>query len=151
MQSIILNLFLIVSWKMPHVSIQSFESLISISANDEDSFYVLASTLQCLYTSLREHPSTKCEENYVRLMAHFLENYLSAPKKLFLRQQLGEMIARQTQDDYAGHYFKKRFAHAQMLDLLQHHRNLTGKWLILTSVDYDYHKFKVKQVDIRID
>jgi hypothetical protein len=79
-------------------------------------------------------------------MAHLLENYLDTPKKLFLRQHLAEMIARQTQHDYAAHYFKQRFAHAEILDLLKHHRKLTGKWLVLTSVDYSHQKFKVKQV-----
>ena len=29
------------------------------------------------------------------------------------------------------------FTQAEILDLLQHHRNLTGTRLILTSVDYD--------------
>lgn len=131
--------------KMSNISIQTLESLISISANG-DNFYALASTLQSLYISLQESCSTKCEDNYVRLMAHFLEKYLEPAKLLFLRQRLAEMIARQTQDDYAAHYFKQRFAHTQMLELLQHHHNLTGKWLSLTHVNYDHQKFKLKQV-----
>ncbi len=130
---------------MTNVSIENLESLISISAN-EDSFYHLAATIQSLYISLREKSSPRCEENYLRLMAHLLENYLDAPKKLFLRRHLSEIIARQTQDEYAAHYFKQRFAQAKILDLLKHHRELTGKWLILTNVDYDQQKFKVKQV-----
>jgi hypothetical protein len=59
-------------------------------------------------------------------MAHLLEKYLDASKKSFLRQHLGEIIARQTQDDYAARYFKQRLAHAEILDLLKHHHNLTG-------------------------
>ena len=79
-------------------------------------------------------------------MAHLLENYLDAPKQLFLRRHLAETIARQAQDEYAAYYFKQRFATAEILELLKHHHNLTGKRLILTHVDYDRHKFKVKQV-----
>lgn len=130
---------------MTVASIQTLESLISISVQ-EDSFYVLASTIQSLYSSLREQPSVKCEDNYLRLMAHLLENYLNAPKKSFLRQHLSETIARQTQDDYAAHYFKKRLASSEILELLKHHHNLTGKWLILTNVDYSHQKFKLKEV-----
>ena len=130
---------------MTDVSIQTLESLISISAN-EDSFYSLVSAIQGLYSSLRNDYSPRCEDNYLRLMAHLLENYLDAPKQLFLSRHLAEMIARRTQDEYAAHYFKQRFARAKILDLLKHHRNLTGKWLILTNVDYDHQKFKVKQV-----
>ncbi|MDJ0593085.1 MAG: hypothetical protein QNJ72_24390 [Pleurocapsa sp. MO_226.B13] len=130
---------------MTNISIQTLESLISISA-DEDNFYVLASTIQSLYTSLREQPSPRCEDNYLRMMAHLLENYLNASKQLFLRQQLAKTIARQTKDDHATHYFKQRFAKTEILELLKHHHKLTGRWLVLTHVDYERQKFKVKQV-----
>ena len=59
---------------------------------------------------------------------------------------IANMIVGQTQDDYAAHYSKQRFAWAKILDLLKHYRKLTGKLLILTNVDYDHQKFKVKQV-----
>ena len=130
---------------MTITSLQTLESLISISANG-DNFYALISSLQSLYAFLRDNSSPRCEDNYLRLMAHLLENYLDTPKQLLLRRHLAEMIARQTQEDYAAHYFKQRFAQAEILDLLKHHHNLTGKWLILTQVDYDHQKFKVKQV-----
>jgi hypothetical protein len=130
---------------MTIASVQTLESLVSISANG-DNFYALVSNLQSLYAYLRHNSSPRCEDNYLRLMTHLLENYLDASKQLFLRQHLGEMIARQIQDEGAARYFKQRFAHAEILDLLKHHRNLTGKWLVLTSVDYDRQKFKVKQV-----
>ena len=65
---------------------------------------------------------------------------------MFLRQHLAEMIARQTKDEQAAGYFKQRFTPADILDLLKHHHNLTGKRLILTSVDYNRQKFKLKQV-----
>ena len=139
------RIFILKLIKMTIASIQTLESLISISAK-EDSFYVLASTIRSLYTILREDSSPRCEDNYLRLMAHLLENYLDSPKQLFLTRHLAEMIARRTQDEYAAHYFKQRFAQAKILDLLKHHRKLTGKWLILTNVDYDHQKFKVKQV-----
>lgn len=127
------------------VSVQTLESLISISA-DGDSFYVLASTIQSLNSSLKEQTSTRGKENYLRLMAYLLENYLNTAKLLFLREHLAEMVARQTQDDYAARYFKQRFAKAEIHELLKHHHKLTGKWLILTHVDYDHQKFKIKQV-----
>ena len=119
------------------------DSLISLLANDEN-FYALISKLQSLYNYLQHNSSTRCEEDYRQLMAHLLANYLDRPKQLFLRQYLGEMIARQAQDNYAAQYFKQRFATAEILDLLKHHQNLTGKRLVLTSVDYDRQKFKVK-------
>lgn len=127
------------------LSTQTLESLVSISA-DEDSFYVLASTIQSLYNSLKEDASTRGKDRYLKLMAYILESYLNKPKLSFLRQHLAEAIARQTQDDYAAHYFKQRFAKAEIYELLKQHHNLTGKWLILTHVDYDHQKFKVKQV-----
>lgn len=130
---------------MTNVSVASLESLISICAN-EDSFYVLASTIKTLYSSLQEQPSQRCEDDYLKLMAHLLENYLDAPKRRFLRQHLSEAIARETQDDYAAHYFKQRFAQGEILDLLKHHRKITGELLILTNVDYNHQKFKLKQV-----
>ncbi|BAU64522.1 hypothetical protein STA3757_18940 [Stanieria sp. NIES-3757] len=82
---------------MTIASLQTLESLINISANG-DNFYALISTLQSLYAFLRDNSSPRCESDYLRLMAHLLENYLDTPKKLFLRQHLSEMIARQTQD-----------------------------------------------------
>ena len=103
-------------------------------------------SIQSLNTSLKEEASTGCKDNYLRLMAYLLESYLDTPKLLFLREHLAEIIARQTQDDYAAHYFKQRFAKAELHELLKHHHKLTGRWLILTYVDYDHHKFKIKQV-----
>lgn len=130
---------------MTIASLQTLESLISISASG-DKFYALVSNLQSLYAYLRHNSSPRCEENYLLLMAHLLENYLDAPKQLFLRRSLAEMIARQTQDEYAARYFKQRLVKAEILNLLKQHRNLTGKWLVITSVDYDHQKFKVKLV-----
>jgi|GEM_PF-3437538 len=127
------------------LSIQAFESLVSISAS-KDSFYVLASTIRSLHNSLKENASDRGEDNYLRLMACLLENHLDTPKQLFLRQHLTETIARQTQDDYAAHYFKQRFATAEIYELLKHHHNLTKKWLIISDVDYDQQKFKIKQI-----
>ena len=128
---------------MTNTSPPLLESLISLAGNDEN-FLAITSHLQSLYLYLQENPSTQCEDDYVKLMAHLLENYLNAPKKLGLRQHLVEMIARQTNDDYAAQYFRQRFTHAELLDLLQHHRSLTGTRLVLTNVDYDHQKFKLK-------
>ena len=128
---------------MTDTSPQTLESLISVCAND-DNFYAVISNLQSLYNYLQQNPSPRCEDDYIRLMAHLLENYLDTRKQLFLRQYLGEMIARQAQDNYSAQYFKQRFANAEILDLLKNHRKLTGRRLILTSVDYDRQKFKVK-------
>ena len=128
---------------MIYTSPQTLESLMSVCANDEN-FYTVISTLQSLYHYLQQNPSPRCEDDYLRLMAHLLENYLDTRKQLFLRQYLGEMIASQAQDNYSAQYFKQRFAHAEILDLLKNHRKLTGRRLILTSVDYDRQKFKVK-------
>ncbi len=128
---------------MTNTSSPTLESLISFAANDEN-FYATISNLQSLDSYWQHNPSTQCEHDYIRLMAHLLENYLNASKKLVLRQHLVEMIARQTQDDYAAQYFKQRFTNADLLDLLQHHRSLTGTRLVLTNVDYDRQKFKLK-------
>jgi hypothetical protein len=49
-------------------------------------------------------------------------------------------------DEYAARYFKQRLVKAEILNLLKQHRNLTGKWLVITSIDYDHQKFKVQQV-----
>ena len=128
---------------MTNTSTPTLESLISLAANDEN-FSTIISNLQSLYLYLQENPSKRCENDYVKLMAHLLDNYLNASKKLSLRQYLVEMIAHQTQDDYAAQYFKQRFTNAELSDLLQHHRGLTGTTLILTNVDYGRHKFKLK-------
>ena len=121
----------------------ALESLISLCGN-EDKFYALVWNLQSLYQFLQHNPSTRCEDNYVRLMAHLLENYLNEQKTLVLRKHLGDMIVRQTKDEYAAQYFKQRLAQANIFDLLKHHHKLTGQILVLTSVDYDRQKFKVK-------
>ena len=130
---------------MTNVSLQSIKSLITLSA-DGDNFYAVISTLQSLYTYLQHNSSSKCEDNYGKLMAYLIENYLDESKQLFLRQHLAEMIARQTKDEQAAGYFKQRFTKAELLDLLKHYHNLTGKRLVVTSVDYDRQKFKLKQV-----
>ena len=128
---------------MADISNPAMESLLSVCANDEN-FYAVVSNLQSLYTYLQDNPSPRCEDDYIRLMAHLLENYLDTRKQLFLRQHLGTMIAHHTKDDYAAQYFKQRFTQAEILDLLKHHHQLTGKRLVLTSVDYESQKFKVK-------
>ncbi|MDJ0634458.1 MAG: hypothetical protein QNJ34_14825 [Xenococcaceae cyanobacterium MO_188.B29] len=128
---------------MTNTSPQTLESLISVCA-DSDNFHAVISNLQSLHQYLQHNSSPRCEDDYLKLMAHLLENYLDTPKQLFLRQYLGEMIARQAQDDYSAQYFKQRFTNAEILDLLKNHRKLTGRRLILTSVDYDRQKFKVK-------
>ena len=125
--------------------IQGLESLISISAN-EDNFYALASTLQSLYICLCDKSSPREEDNYLRLMAYLLENYLDTAKQLSLRSHLAEMIGGQIEEDCAGRYFRQRCGYVGILNLLQWHHDLTGKWLILTNVDYDRQKFKLKQV-----
>lgn len=130
---------------MTSVSLQTLESLISLSANG-DNFYALISTLQSLYAFLRNNSSARCEDDYLRLMAHLMDNYLNAQKKMLVRKQLSEMIVRKTQDEYSANYFKQRLLTAEIFDLLKHHHNLTGKWLVITNVDYDQQKFKVKQV-----
>ena len=126
-------------------SIQTIESLISISAKG-DNFYTLVSNLQGLYAYLRHNSSSRSEEDYLRLLAHLLENYLDEPKKRFFRQRVGQMIADHAESSSAAHYFRQRFARTKIFDLLKHHRKLTGKWLILTGVDYADQKFKVKQI-----
>ena len=117
--------------------------LISVGAH-EDKFYCLVWNLQSVYKYLQHNHSSRCEDNYVRLMAHLLENYLDTSKKLALRKHLGDIIARQSKDKFAARYFKQRCAHANILDLLKQHHQLTGQILVLTSVDYDRHKFHVK-------
>lgn len=128
---------------MTDSSTQNLDTIISIDANNKD-FYSLIVNLQSLYNYLQHNSSSRCENNYIELMAHLLENYLDSRKKLFLRNHLGDMIADQTDNEYAAQYFKKRFSEAALLDLLKYHHNLTGKWLILTSVDYEKQKFKLK-------
>ena len=130
---------------MTNVSLQSIESLITLSA-DGDNFYAVISTLKSLNIYLQHNSSSRCEDNYWKLMAYLIENYLDESKQLFLRQHLAEIIARQTKDEQAAGYFKQRFTTADILDLLKHHHNLTGKRLVLTRVDYDRQKFKLKQV-----
>ena len=124
------------------------ESLISISAQGEN-FYTLVSNLQGLYSFLRHNNSSRCEENYLRLLTHLLENYLDERAKSYFRQRISQMIANHTESSTAADYFRQRFARANFLDLLKHHRKLTGKWLVLTSVDYTGQKFKVRQVWIK--
>ena len=124
-------------------SIQTIESLISISAKG-DNFYALVSNLKGLYTYLQHNSSSRCEEDYLKLLAHILENYLDERKKSLFRKRIGQMIAEHAKSCSAAHYFRQRFAQTKILDLLKHHRNLTGKWLVLTSVDYTDQKFKVK-------
>lgn len=116
-------------------TIQTMESLISISAKG-DNFYALVSNIQGLYSFLQHNSSSRCEEDYLRLLAHLLENYLDERKKSFFRKRIGQMIAEHTESSSAAHYFRQRFARANFLDLLKHHRALTGKILIVTSVDY---------------
>ena len=126
-------------------SIKTIESLISISAKG-DNFYALVSNLQGLYTYLQHNSSSRCEDDYLRLLAHILETYLDERKKSLFRKRIGQMIANHIESSSAAHYFRQRFARANFLDLLKHHRQLTGKLLILTSVDYNHQKFKVKLV-----
>ena len=121
----------------------ALESLISLCAN-EDKFYALVWNLQSLHQFLQHNPSSRCEDDYVRLMAHLLETYLNEQKTLVLRKHLGDMIVRQTKDEYAAQYFKQRLVQANILDLLNYYHKLTGQILVLSSVDYDHQKFKVK-------
>ncbi len=125
-------------------SIQTMESLISVSAKG-DNFYALVSNLQGLYSFLQHNSSSRCEDNYLRLLTHLLENYLDERTKSYFRQRISQMIANHTESSSAADYFRQRFARANFLDLLKHHRKLTGKWLVLTSVDYTDQKFKIKQ------
>ena len=125
-------------------SIQTIESLISISAKG-DNFSALVSNLQGLYSFLQHNSSSRCEEDYLRLLAHILENYLDERKKSLFRKRIGQMIADHVESSSAAQYFRQRFAQTKILDLLKHHRKLTGKWLVLTSVDYTDQKFKIKQ------
>lgn len=128
---------------MENTSPNTLDSLISLAANDEN-FYAVVSHLQSLHNHWQHHPSTQGEDDYIKLMAHLLENYLNDQQQLFLRQHLVEMIARQTEDDYAAQYFKQRLATAELWDLLQHHLRFTQTRLVLTRVDYDRQKFKLK-------
>ena len=125
-------------------SIQTIESLISISAKG-DNFYALVSNLKGLYTYLQHNSSSRCEEDYLKLLAHILENYLDERKKSLFRKRIGQMIADHVESSSAAQYFRQRFAQTKILDLLKHHRKLTGKWLVLTSDDYTDQKFKIKQ------
>ena len=68
---------------MTNTSNPTMESLISVCANDEN-FYAVVSNLQSLYTYLQQNPSPRCEDDYVRLMAHLLENYLDTKKTIVL-------------------------------------------------------------------
>ena len=72
---------------MKNVSLQSIESLITLSANG-DNFYAVISTLQSLDTFLQHNSSSRYEDNYGKLMAYLIENYLDESKQLFLRQLL---------------------------------------------------------------
>ncbi len=128
---------------MENTAPNTLESLLSLVANEEN-FSALVSHLQSLNNYWQHNPDPPCQDDYVRLMAHLIENYLDDQQQLFLRQHLVEMIARQTEDDYAAQYFKQRFATAELLDLLQHHLHLTNTRLVLTRVDYNRHKFKLK-------
>jgi len=92
---------------MENTAPNTLESLLSLVANEEN-FSALVSHLQSLNNYWQHNPNPPCQDDYVRLMAHLIENYLDDPKKLFLRQHLVEMIARQTEDDYAAQYFKQR-------------------------------------------
>lgn len=121
----------------------TMESLVSICANDEN-FYGVISSVQSLYNYLKENQSSRCEEEYTRLLAYLIENYLDEKKKLFLRRYLGERVGMKMEDEHAAKYFKKRLRKAEMIEVLKQHYQLTGKRLIITSVDYDQQKFKVK-------
>ena len=78
-------------------------------------------------------------------MAYLLDNYLHQTKKEYLRQYLTKIIARKIQDNCAAYYFTQRLKEAETLELLEHHYRLTGKFLVLTKVDYKHQKFKLKQ------
>ena len=67
-------------------SIQTIESLISISAQG-DNFSALVWNLQGIYTFLQHNSSSRCEENYLRLLAHLLENYLDDRQTLIVNQE----------------------------------------------------------------
>ena len=121
------------------------ESLISIYASEE-SFYEVISHIQSLYHYLKENKSTTAEEDYRKLMAHLIEQYLDEKKQSFLRHHLGEKIARATKDEYAARYFKKKIASIEMIEVLKQHNKLTGKRLMISSVDYEEQKFKLKTV-----
>lgn len=126
-------------------SIQTVETLISISAQG-DNFYAVISKLQGLHSYLQHNSSSRCEDDYLVLLEYVLENYLDERKKLFFRQRVGEIITASIKDPHAAKYFKQRFARMKLINLLKQHRKSTDKWFILDSIDYKAQKFKVKQV-----
>ena len=130
---------------MSNISPLEFESLISISSN-EDSFYVLVSTTQSLYFYLKNHYSPDGISNYLKLLAHLLENHLNPSKKKSLHTKLIQMIIGQSRDDVTARYFYNRFSQSDILELLEYHHNLTENLLILANIDYSEENFKIKQV-----
>ena len=124
-----------------------FESLISISSN-EDSFYVLVSTLQSLYFHLKDNYSAERINDYLKLMAHLLENDLSTSKMNFLRSHLVKTIMHESRDEFAARYFQDRVSKLDLITLLKYHHRLTGNILVLTNIDYSEEYFKIKQVSL---
>ena len=132
---------------MSNISPVEFESLISISSN-EDSFYVLVSTTQSLYFYLKNNYSRDRTSEYFKLLAHLLENHLNPSKKKSLHTKLIKMIIGQSRDEVTARYFYNRFSRLDILKLLEYHHNLTGNLLVLANVDYSEENFKIKQVHL---
>lgn len=132
---------------MSNVSLLDSDSLVSISSQD-DSFYVLASTIQSLYSYLRDSYSSGAIKEYMKLIAHLLEQDLDLTKRFLVHQYLVEMITELTTDEYAIRYFKQRFAQMTLLELLEYHHKMTGNLLILSNLNYSEKKFKIKQVKL---
>lgn len=133
---------------MNNISIQTLESLISISSN-EDNFYILASTIQSLHSFLQNNYSLKTKNDYLKLITYFLENYLDKPKLIFLRQYLQKTIIHQIQEDCTKKYFTKRLTNIELFKLIKHYHNLTGNLLVLNHVNYSKKKFKIEQIKIK--
>ncbi len=126
------------------IKIDEQESL-NFHSNSEN-FYLIISKLQGLHIYLNNYPSSKCKDDYLTTMAHLLEDYLDSQKQLYLRHYLRKIIVTQIKDNGAVKYFKKRFAKIKIRELLQYHYNLTGKRLLLTNINYEHQKFKLKVV-----
>lgn len=133
---------------MNNISINTLESLISTSSK-EDSFYILASTIQSLYNFLQNNCSLKTKNDYLKLMAYFLENYLDKPKLMFLRQYLEKTIINRIQKDCTKKYFKQRLNNTELFELLKHYNKLTGNYIVLSHINYSKKKFKIKQLKIK--
>ena len=127
------------------VSVQTLESLVSISA-DGDSFYVLASTIQSLYTCLKEDDINQRQRSLLETDGIFTRKLSQYSEAIVLTSAFSRNGCSSNSRRLCGALFKQRFAKAEIHELLKHHHKLTGKWLILTHVDYDHQKFKVKQV-----